>query len=230
MKTVLITGASRGLGLEFTKQYAENGYRVIACCRSPEKASDLQELAEINESVIIKQLDVTNQNHIKTLANDLQGQPIDILLNNAGIYGSDAQVLGDIDPNNMIDVFKTNTIAPLIVSDALLKNVAQSNTKVIANISSRVGSIDDNEGGSRYAYRCSKTALNMVMKSFAIDVKDKGVRVIVLHPGWVETDMTGPDALVKPDESVKGLINIIDTKAGSEILPYYAFDGRHLAW
>src|SRR5262245_31651614 len=180
--TVLITGANRGLGLEFTRQYAADGWHVIACCRDPKEAPELKKLkAEVHA------LDVTSQESIDHLAKTLNGKPIDVLINNAGTHG-DRRSFGETDIALWKQIFAVNTIAPYQVLAALLDNVVAGAQKKVVNISSKVGSIGDAPGGGNYAYRSSKTALNMVMVNAAHELKNHGITILLIHPGWVQTD------------------------------------------
>ena len=207
LHTVLITGANRGIGLEFVKQYLNAGWQVIACCRDPQKAEDLNAIRD--ERLTIYPLEVTEQAQIESLAKKLDGTPIDLLINNAGIGGAQGVTVGNIDPENLLHVYSVNTIAPVKLADTLLPNLRKSSLKTIANISSRMGSIGDNTSGRSYAYRSSKSALNMIMKSMAIDLKEEAVKVVTLHPGWVKTDLGGDQALITVEESVTGMIGVI---------------------
>lgn len=230
MKAMLITGANRGIGLEFVKQYAEAGWQVIATCRHPAKAEELKKLATKHPHISIYSLDVSNPESITQLKQSITNQPIDHLINNAGIYGPSNQTLDKVTANDMLDVYKVNTLGPLLLTQALLKNVADSEEKLIIAITSRVGSIADNSAGKNYGYRTSKAALNMAMKNIAIETEAQGIRVLILHPGWVKTSMGGKNALITTAESVSGLRNIINTYQSKELAPFVAFDGRELSW
>jgi len=182
MPGVLVTGANRGLGLEFARQYAADGWKVVACCRKPDEAAALK---KVDGDVKIEVLDVRNGRQIANLVRRLEGQAIDILINNAGIYGP----ISGSDTDVWLDVMRVNVIAPFHLAEALADNVARSEHKLIVNISSGMGSIAENTDGGSPIYRSSKTALNMVTKNLAIELLGKGVTVVVLSPGWVRTDM-----------------------------------------
>lgn len=201
MKTALITGANRGIGLEFVRQLKEKGYYIFGTCRHPETSTELKSLADE-----VFQLDVTNDDDITALTRKLSNRPIDLLINNAGISGEQGVTIGNIDRANFINVINTNCISVVKLSDALLPNIQASEDKSILVISSRMGSISDNDRGRSYAYRTSKAALNCVMRSFAIDVKDQGIKVMLIHPGWVKTDMGGTDAEIDVQSSVAGML------------------------
>jgi NAD(P)-dependent dehydrogenase (short-subunit alcohol dehydrogenase family) len=224
--TVLITGASRGLGLEFARQYAADGWRVIGCCRAPDEASELKSLGR---KVEVRALDVASQDSIQHLAKALAGTPIDVLINNAGIHG-DRRAFGETDVALWKKTFEVNTIAPVQVLAALLENVTSSTQKKVANISSKVGSIGDGPSGGSYAYRSSKTALNMAMANAAHELQNHGITVLLLHPGWVQTDMGGPTAPVTIEQSITGMRRVIDKATHAETGHFYDYTGRQIPW
>ncbi|MGB6977323.1 MAG: SDR family oxidoreductase, partial [Gammaproteobacteria bacterium] len=199
MNTILVTGANRGLGLEIVKQYYEGGWRVFACCRAPSEAVPLQALASSSaDRIKIFSLDVKDIASIRSLVDQIGDSPIDILMNNAGVFGPKEITFRTITPvvSQWLEVLQINTIAPLLLAENLINNVARSQLKIIANMSSKMGSIADNTSGTAYIYRSSKAALNAAAKSLAIDLREYGIVAIVLHPGWVKTDMGGPNALI----------------------------------
>ena len=226
MPTVLITGANRGIGLAFARSYAGDGWRVHACCRQPEKAGDLKSLGG---DVEIHRCDVTDKTQVASLARALSDEPIDLLIDNAGVIG-DAGGLGEIDYENWIEVLKVNTLAPVRVIEAFLPHLEAGEGKKIVAITSRMGSITENTTGGRYIYRSSKAALNMAMKSLAIDVAGKGLTVAVLHPGWVRTDMGGAGAAIGVEESVTGMRQVIDHLTPGDNGRFYNHDGREIGW
>jgi NAD(P)-dependent dehydrogenase (short-subunit alcohol dehydrogenase family) len=192
MPTTLITGANRGLGLEFARQYAARGWQVYATCRDPDSASELRRLADAsNHTVQIMALDVTDLASIKAAATELKGQPIDLLLNNAGVGGPRSQKIGNIDYEAWANVLDVNTLGSLRVSEAFVDHVARSERKLIVALTSGMGSIADNASGGALAYRSSKAAVNMVMRSLAIDLAPRGITCIVINPGWVRTTWAG---------------------------------------
>ena len=226
MKTALITGANRGIGLEFVRLLKEKSYYTLGCCRNPAKADELNGLAD----EVIK-LDVTNDGDITSMVEALNNRPIDLLINNAGISGEQGVTVGNVSRENFINVLNVNCISAMKICDALLPNVQNSAEKNILVISSRMGSISDNEQGRSYAYRSSKAALNCAMRSFAIDVQSTGVHVMLLHPGWVKTDMGGPNALIDAQTSVNGMLAEVEknhSKSHAEVLR--RFDGGLIAW
>ena len=229
-KTILITGANRGIGLEFVKQYANEQCQVIACCRNPSLAKELTALNDKNANVDLLTLDINNQDHIEQLKNQFSNKPLDCLINNAGVYGKSGETFATLSTENMINTFSSNVCGTLSVCQALLQPISKSQEKMIVTISSKMGSIDDNQSGSAYAYRASKTALNAVMKSLAIDTKPKGIRVLILHPGWVKTDMGGPNAAISTEKSVTGMRHVIDHLDTSDSGNFYNYDGSPISW
>lgn len=227
--TVMITGANRGIGLEFTRQYAADGWQVIACCRWPDDAHDLRALADKYDDLVeIHPLDVSDFAEIDALALLLQGREIDLLINNAGVYPH-----GDFGQTNYeawAEAFHINTMAPMKMAEAFVSHVAASQQKKIVTLSSKMGSLDDNTSGGSYIYRSTKTAVNMVMKSLSIDLKPMGIASTILHPGWVQTEMGGPNAWITTEESVSGLRKVIDQLTLESSGRFVAYDGKEIAW
>ncbi len=210
--TVLITGASRGIGLEFAHGYAARGWNVIATCRQPETAESLQNLARRQQNFVIEKLDVLDHARIDFLAKQYEGSPIDLLINNAGISGGfENQVFGSINYANYEAVLATNFIAPLKMAEAFIDHVAQSEWKKIINISSMPSSIGLTSGG-QYIDRPSKASLNMVMRTLAMDVAKRGIIVGLVAPGLVDTDLTRELDFPKisTEESVGAVIDLIE--------------------
>jgi NAD(P)-dependent dehydrogenase (short-subunit alcohol dehydrogenase family) len=223
--TVLITGANRGIGYELTRQYADEGWRVLACCRVPERADALQRL-----QVEIHQLDVAEPTSIAALKTALGGASIDLIINNAGVHGGDRQGFGDIDYAAWERTLITNTFGPYRIIEAFIDNVATSTGKTIANVSSRMGSITCYEGGGEYIYRSSKTALNMVVHNLAIDLKARGLTLMAIHPGWVSTDMGGSDAPIDPSDSAQSIRRSIEQCDRDQSGSFVNYDGASLPW
>jgi NAD(P)-dependent dehydrogenase (short-subunit alcohol dehydrogenase family) len=215
--TILITGCNRGLGLELTRQFAADDWKVVATCRDLDRAEELKALERQYPKLQVYTLDVTDYQQMAQLAERLQGEPIDILLSNAGYYGPKGTLFGRVDRDEWRKVLEANTIAPYMLAETFCANVAASERKLIAVISSKVGSIADNSSGGGYIYRTSKTAVNQVVKSLSVDLAERGITVVALHPGWVQTDMGGPRALISPEESVSGLKDVL-LHAGKEWL------------
>lgn len=224
LPTVLITGASRGLGREMAHQYAAAGWRVIACGRAA--------TSPVGDGIVPETLDVADPASILDLAYRLDGVAVDVLINNAGIRG-DTGGLATLEPDDFLNVMRINTLGPLLVTRALLPNLLAGSQKIVANISSRAGSIaegtlDDDDGD--YAYRCSKAAMNMATVKLAQDLRADGMTVLSLHPGWVKTDMGGDEAVVPVADSAAGLRRIIDTATLADSGSFHAFDGRTVSW
>jgi NAD(P)-dependent dehydrogenase (short-subunit alcohol dehydrogenase family) len=228
MPTVLITGANRGLGLEFARQYAGDGWRVIATARVPEKATAL---AALGSAVAVHRLDVTDLEGVAALGRALAEETIDVLIANAGISGPRGmrpEALGAAEVVAWERVFRVNTMAPLALAGACVAAVARSKERKMIAISSRLGSIAANNDGGLYGYRSSKAALNALWRSFAIDHPE--VIAALLHPGWVRTDMGGGSAPLSPEESVAGMRRVIARLAKTDSGCFYDYKGESIPW
>ena len=227
MPSVLITGANRGIGLELARQYAAEGYTVHACCRKPDEA---RELKAVDGAVHVHALDVTDHQAVDRLAGLIDG-PLDVVIANAGVYGpsSDAQTFGSLDYAALRDTMETNTIGAVKTLEAFAPHAKRSSEKKMAAITSEMGSIGDASGGST-AYRASKAALNMALAVAAPELKRDGVAVALFHPGWVQTDMGGPNARITPEVSAKGLRERIGGLQPADKAPFLAYDGREIPW
>ena len=232
MKTILITGANRGIGLEFARQYVMTGWRVIACCRHPDEADKLNKLAAQDpDQMTIYALDVAKHEQIEHLSKALSNQPIDVLVNNAGIYPtSRGEGFGKTDYEAWASAFRVNTMAPLKMAESFVKQISMSNLKTIVTITSKMGSVADNQRGGSYVYRSSKSAVNIVVKSLAIDLESAGITAVLLHPGWVRTDMGGPNGLISTEQSVTGMRQVISKLTQTDSGKFYAFDGQVVPW
>ncbi len=229
MTTVLITGANRGLGLGLTKSYVSDGNTVFACCRSPKEAPDLQALAASDKNVQLLRLDVTGEQSVEALKNELGQTPIDILINNAGIL-IDRQSFEDMDFGGWEESFRVNSIGPFRIVQALIDNLRAGADKKAITISSEMGSVGGVYYGGSFAYSSSKSAANMVTKILSNRLKQDGVICIPIHPGWVQTDMGGSGASISVDESVKGLRQVIDKLTLADTGRYFQWDGQELEW
>jgi NAD(P)-dependent dehydrogenase (short-subunit alcohol dehydrogenase family) len=231
-RTTLITGANRGLGLEFARQYAADGWRILACSRDPGQADALVKLAaQYPEQVSLHALDVSQPAQIDQLARSLQNESIDLLLNNAGVLpDSDKRGFGHTDYDSWIETMRINTMAPLKMAEAFAAHIIRSRQKAIVTITSKMGSISDNSSGGYYLYRSSKAAVNIVMKSLAVDLQPKGVIAVVLHPGWVQTDMGGANAQITPQQSVSGMRKVISNLTPQDSGKFFAYDGSGIDW
>ncbi|MGD8482866.1 MAG: SDR family oxidoreductase, partial [Gammaproteobacteria bacterium] len=194
MSTTLVTGANRGIGLEFCRQLKARGDDVIAVCRS--SSPDLDQL----DIEVIEDVDVADPESVAQLASRLTGRRIDILINNAGVLRRDSLgTLAAESVTDMVDQFRTNSLGPILVTEALMPNL-QKGSKV-GIVTSRMGSVTDNTSGGYYGYRMSKAAVNIAGVSLARDLADRGIAVALLHPGYVRTDMTGQEGFIDPDEA-----------------------------
>jgi NAD(P)-dependent dehydrogenase (short-subunit alcohol dehydrogenase family) len=220
MARVLITGANRGIGLEMARQFKERGDEVLAVCRQPTPA--LEGLG----AQILDGVDVTSEEAVADLARRLEGVELDVLINNAGILTRES--LENLDLDRIRRQFEVNAIGPLQVTAALLGNLGQGSK--VAVITSRMGSIGDNTSGSRYGYRMSKAAVNMAFVSLAHDLRERGIAVAVLHPGFVRTDMTNHDGLIDPPESAQGLIARLDELTLDSSGTFWHANGERLPW
>ncbi len=222
--TWLITGANRGIGLEYAKQLAARGETVIAACRDPQKAGDLGKVG-----VRVVKLNVIDEDSCHQLAETLRGTAIDVLVNNAGV-SSTTNTLAAVTKAAMLEVLTVNTISPLLVTKALLPNLQAGKLKRIVNISSQLGSIANNTGGSSYGYRASKTALNQINRSMSHELAPDGFTCIAMHPGWVQTDMGGPKAPILPAQAVSSLLKTIDGLSTKNSGQFLNFDGSEWPW
>lgn len=230
MKTAVITGASRGIGLEFVTQYLNEGWKVIAGCRSPESVPALQALQQTHDkNLTIAPLELCSNESRQAFAKAIGDSPINLLINNAGFYGPTTK-LGDISDEAWLEVFHINAIAPLKLVDLLLSNLMSAEVAKVVFLSSKMGSIEDNTSGGSYPYRASKAALNAAMKSLAIELEEFNVWVASLHPGWVKTAMGGPNALIDTTASVSGMRRIIEHLDQQKTGSFIAFDGTLIPW
>ncbi len=230
MPTLLITGANRGIGLELCKQYLAEGWEVHACCRKPKKAKELETLTEKNKKLTIHKLDVTNDKQMDKLKKALKNKPVDILLNNAGVHALGASQFGKTDDKAWEEAVAINLIAPMKMMEHFVENVAISDKKIIASMSSKMGSMDDNSSGGSYAYRATKAALNAVMVSAAHDLRHLDITALILHPGWVRTDMGGPNGEISVEESAQKLRKILDECDITDSGKFFDIDGSIIPW
>lgn len=223
---ILITGANRGLGLEMARQYLAQGDHVIAACRAPDKADALKSL---KGALTVERMDMLDWSSIEAVAQKYEGQPMDLVILNAGQFGKTPQGLGQVDLDDWMTVLRVNVMGPYKTMVAFAPHLAAAKGKLVA-ISSLMGSINDNTSGGYYTYRSSKAALNSLMKSAAIDLGRKGVTVAVVHPGWVQTDMGGSNAPLTPVESVEKMRHTIAALALKQEGQFLNYDGRPLPW
>lgn len=230
MKTVFITGANRGLGLEFSRQYLAAGNRVIATARNPETSEGLQALKqEYGDLLSLYALDVTDASSREAISDAVGERVIHVLINNAGYYGIN-NPLGKLDEADWSRVFHINCIAPIKLVELLRSNLGNAGSAVVAMLSSKMGSMSDNTSGGSYVYRSSKAALNAATKSLAIDLAEEQIKVVALHPGWVLTDMGGPNALIDTNTSVNGMRKVVEGLKPQQSGDFIAYDGTLVPW
>jgi NAD(P)-dependent dehydrogenase (short-subunit alcohol dehydrogenase family) len=223
-RTVLVTGANRGLGLEFAKQYRAAGWNVIGTARKPQ---DADELRATGAEVV--QLDVADAKSVASLAADLSGRSLDMLINNAGVGGR-TESLEQVDFGEVARVFAVNTLGPMRITQALLPNLRAGSRKTVVSITSNLGSLEQNTSGHYYGYRESKAALNMFTRSLAAELKGEGFTCIVMSPGWVRTGMGGDAAPLSPEQSITGMRGVIDKLTPADTGKFYRYDGSIVPW
>lgn len=221
MPTVLITGASRGIGRGFAEQFGAAGWRVIATCRTP-ASSGLE--GEVHP------LDVTDPESVAALAETLRGEPIDLLLNNAGIYGPRNYALDEIDYDAWTEVLAIDALAPIRVASAFVENVAASDRKLMVFISSVMGSIAQTGSSDGMIYRSSKACLNAAVNVLGNGLQPRGIACVLFHPGWVRTDMGGPTAAIDTGTSVRGMVGVIDGLTAGDNGRFLNYDGADIPW
>jgi NAD(P)-dependent dehydrogenase (short-subunit alcohol dehydrogenase family) len=236
MATLLVTGANRGLGLEFVKQYAREGWYVHATMREAGNAAELLKLAEQSTNIKVHKLNVTDDESVQDLADTLDGEPIDVLIQNSGLYPREGQKVGQIDYDGWREALETNLFGTMRLAEALLENVASSERKQIVAISSSMASLRAVQGGAvaqsgtAYQYRTSKTALNMAMSILAKELAPRGISVVMIDPGWVKTDMGGPHAQLTPAESIAGIRKVLAGNAMEISGKFLGHDGGLRPW
>lgn len=223
--TVLITGANRGIGLALAEQFIKQGYEVIGTARKPAQSNNLEALG-----AKVEQLDVTDQTSVNELAERLKEQSIDILINNAGIVGHTSRELDNLDVNALATVYNVNALGPLRVIQALFDNLTRGKQKLVINISSTMASIERNTWGTTIGYRASKAALNMINKTLAVDYGKQGLTFVVLHPGYVKTDMNAGAGEYTAEQSASGLTNVIIGLSHENNGQFFDHLGKQLPW
>ena len=224
MTTIMITGASRGLGLEFARQFYNEECRVIATCRSPKDANELNAIGDID----VHALDVTDDKSVANLADKLRGENIDILINNAGVIGQ-RDGFGRLDYDIWAETMDTNVFGPMRVAEAFRDNVMNSEKKQMIFITSRMGSITEAVPNA-YVYRSSKAALNMAVKCLSAELGEQGLIAVLFHPGHVQTDMGGQAAPVTPQKSIEGMKNQIVALTHDDNGRFLSYDGHQIPW
>lgn len=232
MRTILITGSNRGLGLELVDQYAQAGWRVFATCRHPAEASKLQQLVDSQKNISLHRLDITNRDEIKAITWELKDTPLDILFNNAGVYlepDYNFPVPGGFRYEDWLRTLDVNTLGPMRVTEALLENVGASKTRLVAVMTSHMGSISDIETQGSYYYRSSKAALNAAMQGLSVALHSREIGVLMLHPGAVATRM-GAAGGITTKKSVRGIRQVIDDFSLQDTGAFLKYDGTRLPW
>jgi NAD(P)-dependent dehydrogenase (short-subunit alcohol dehydrogenase family) len=229
MAVALITGANRGIGLALVKAYAGRRDKVFAAVRAASDRTELDALAEASRSWIdVVELDVSDPVDIARAKRRLEAEPIDVLINNAGVSGPDHQSALDMDFEGLAETLAINAIAPLRIANAFLPNVKAAKGKIIT-LSSQMGQMQSASSDS-LAYRVSKAAVNKLMRGLATELKPQGVPVLIVHPGWVKTEMGGEGAPITPEDSAAGMLKLIDKLDIASTGKFLAWNGKELAW
>jgi NAD(P)-dependent dehydrogenase (short-subunit alcohol dehydrogenase family) len=236
MNTILITGSNRGLGLEFTRQYAEDDWRVLACCRR--ESEELRLLRQRFVNVEVRHLDVTDHAAIEALSDALAAQPIDVLLNVAASFGRvdfpeggmQDQRFGNTDYQDWARMFRINVMGPMKMAESFVNQVAASRQKKIVTLTSMVGSMALNTVGGIYRYRSTKAAVNAIMHSMAIDLRPRGILAVAIHPGWARIGMGGPQADIDAATAVGGVRKVIETLNEASLGTVIAYSGEPLPY
>ncbi len=229
-QTVLITGANRGIGLALTHSCLRRDDKVIACCRDPYHARALHQLAEIYPELAIHQLDVSRGEEFLELKTALGEMPIDLLISNAGVLGPAQQGFGETDYHLWNEVFTINTMASMRLAETFFQNLKDSEGRTLLCISSIMGSITANQEGGNYLYRTSKAALNALVKNLAMDLAGDEIRVLAMHPGWVQTEMGGEGATVPPEQSAVNILETLAQPLAQHSGSFLSYDGTTLPW
>lgn len=229
-KLVIVTGANRGIGLGLARHFLKENCRVIATARNIENAKELNSLAEnYGDFCQVAELDIASDESVERFAQFAENcGAVDILVNNAGVIGESGASFSECSLEKVLETFEVNTLGPMRVTRALLPALKKSQQPIVAHITSKMGSIADNTGGGYYGYRISKAALNMFNKSFAQDFQQ--ITAIVLHPGWVQTDMGGQQAPTTVDESAQGLVEVILNVQPNQSGSFMDFEGKAIPW
>jgi NAD(P)-dependent dehydrogenase (short-subunit alcohol dehydrogenase family) len=230
MSGVLVTGSNRGLGLEWCRQYADSDWRVYATCRHPETADELQDLARKHPWLTVHRLDVTQPESVHALRAELQNEPVDVLVNNAGVYLEKYAPAKTMNYEDWLRTLEVNTLGPVRVTEALVDLVARSQRGLIVAITSHMGSIAEITAPGDTYYRSSKAALNAAMKGLSLSLGERGIGVLLLHPGWVKTRMGGWDAPLTPAESVTGMRALVDTFSMEMSGRFFRYNGTEIPW
>lgn len=241
MKNILITGANRGIGLELSRSFAKHeDTRVFAACRKPDGANELKSLVDDEDyNLEIVKLDVSDQESINSCAAEIGGRAESLfaLINNAGTHGGtvpnpqpETFYLGQLDMEEMLGIFRVNTVGPIIMAQATVDLLERSGSARIINVSSDAGSITYRKGGNNHTYPASKAALNMITRSLSAELKSKGIIVVSVHPGFLRTDMGGPNAPLSTDDTVPHLVELIEGLTMDNSGEFLNWDGKEVPW
>jgi NAD(P)-dependent dehydrogenase (short-subunit alcohol dehydrogenase family) len=233
MERIFVTGASRGLGREFVRQYLSHGCHVFAGCRAPEQAHELAALADDSRGTLdILRLDVADEEAIEAALSAVESQPpghLDVLVNNAGLSPR-GERFGNVEAQRMLSVFAVNTVAAFMVAQRAVGSLAAGQRPRLVNVSSSMGSLTQKDYGRHYSYGASKAALNMITRASAHDLAERGITVTALHPGWVRTDLGGEHAALDPATSVSGMIGVIERLTLADSGCFYTWAGEYHPW
>jgi NAD(P)-dependent dehydrogenase (short-subunit alcohol dehydrogenase family) len=230
MSRYIVTGTNRGIGLEFVKQLLAQGHEVIATARDPEAVPALKALQQTDGNLRLLPLDIADEGSIAAFVSAVGAEPVDVLINNAGVYGPREASLGTLRTADWAEVMLIDLIAPVMLAQALLPALRRGKDRRIAFLSSMMGSIADNSSGGSYIYRSAKAGLNQAVKSLAVDLARENFIVLPLHPGWVKTDMGGPNAMIDATTSVTGLLQRIQKTTAADSGKFLNYDGKVIAW
>lgn len=228
---ILIVGANRGLGLGFVTELLKMPeINIFATYRNAETSKELFELSKKHNQLKIHSVDITNDADIKNFKKELSGIAIDYLIINAGIFNDTEATIKLVTPSNLIEMFQTNSIGPIMILQALLENVIAGGTKVVMSISSKAGSISSYEKCGRFSYRASKAALNSLMRNASLELEEMGIKILIMSPGWVKTDMGGQNALLEIQESIGGMIDVLENKKSYKTGSFLDYQGNSVPW
>lgn len=231
MPSVLVTGSNRGIGLEWVRQLAQGGWKVWATCRRPAEADELHAVAASAGNIVIERLDVTEADDVVAISSALEGAPLDLLINNAGVYlEKGAPALGAVRYDDWLRTFEINTLGAVRVTEALVENLERGERRQVVATTSHMGSIADIETSGSYYYRTSKAALNAAFRGIAQELRPRGINVTILHPGAVRTRMGGPESRLTVEQSVGAMRQLIDRLTLADTGRLWRFDGRELPW
>ncbi len=232
MSNILITGSNRGIGLEWVRQYAEQGHRIFATCRHPREAHELRSLADTHHGVSLHRLDVTRVDEINAVSVELMNEPIDILISNAGIYLEKYRDVGlnRLNYEDWVSTFRVNTLGPVRLVEAFLEHVARSRERKVVVTSTHMASIADIAAPGAYYYRSTKAALNAVMEGITHELSQRDVGLFLVHPGPVQTRMGGPDSDLSPKQSVECMRILVEQFSMQSTGRFFRYDGVEMPW